>query len=75
LLREAPIGNLEPVGADRVTNAQLESDTYVMTEKLASVRPSDLGGRIGSLGGDVMSRVARELAGLLAITPEDLGST
>jgi mRNA interferase MazF len=59
-----------PVAATEASG--LEADSYVMTEKVASVRPDDLGGMIGRLSEEDMGKVAHALASLLAIRPDDL---
>ena len=65
-----------PASATRVAvepdaNNGLRKTSYVMTEKLLTVRKSRLGVHVGILTDECMSAVSRSLAGVLAITKED----
>ena len=50
----------------------LEKTSYVMTEKLLTVRRSELRKHVGTLDQDRMRQIARAIATVLAISKEDL---
>jgi len=50
----------------------LRQSSYVMVEKLATVRRQDLGLRIGSLTTAQMREISQKLAAVLAITSDDM---
>jgi len=50
----------------------LRQPSYVMVEKLATVRRQDLGMRIGSLTAAQMREISQKLAAVLAITSDDI---
>ena len=50
----------------------LKKTSYVMTDKLLTVKQDELGGRIGALSDEQMRAVSRSLASTLAITKGDL---
>ena len=50
----------------------LRKTSYVMTEKLLTVRKTELGKRIGKLTDDQVRSIAKQLASLLGITKDDL---
>jgi len=47
--------------------------SYVMTDKIVTVKRSELGGPIGILSDEQMRAVSRALAQILAITPLEFG--
>ena len=51
----------------------LKETSYVMSEKLLTVRQSDLGFRVGALTADQMHEVSRQLVAVLGITADDVG--
>lgn len=50
----------------------LRKISYVMADKLVTVRQSDLGSRVGTLTDEQMHAVSRQLVKILAITSDDL---
>lgn len=51
----------------------LHKTSYVMADKLVTVRQDELGSRVGQLTDEQMHAISRQLVRVLAITEADLG--
>ncbi|MGB4776895.1 type II toxin-antitoxin system PemK/MazF family toxin [Microbacterium sp.] len=62
----------ERVQVDPAPDNGLHKTSYVMADKLVTVRQDELGNRVGSLTAEQMRAVSRQLARVLALSKDDL---